>query len=589
MKKSVLWLVAMLLVMSMFLAACNGGAKPVEEEPKKAEETKEEDKKEEDKKEEATNEPVAGGTVTFAFTQPFKGVLDYAFYEGQDDALALGFMSEGLISTGDDLLPEPNVATWEFNEDQTQLTFKIQPGVKWHDGKELKAEDMEFAWYVLADKDYAGPRFTNVSMIKGAQAYKDGTADKIEGITVVDDYTITVTVEEPTVNLLDNIWVIPMNKAHYEGIAVADMVDSPQVRKNPQGFGPFKVKNIVPGEMIEFERFDDYWQGKPYLDGVIYKVIDPALASGLLESGEVDIMEAPSDQYPEIKELDNLTLLEEPSLGYNYIGFDWGRWDEAKGQVVSDNPKFQNKQLRQAMAHALDRQGILDGFSNGLGQIVNVPMPSVSWAKIPDDQINAYEYDPEKAKALLAEAGYKDTDGDGFVEDPKGEKFTVNFDAMSSTSTAEPRAQYILQNWKDVGIDARLNGGALKDFNLFYDSLDADDPSFETFNGGWGLATDPDPAGIWLSTDKWNMWRWYSEKSDELIKAGVKFPEDPSKDVVEHRKEIYYEWQKLVNEELPMIFMFQPLDVYAANKSLQNVDANAFTVQKDVHLWWIKE
>ncbi|KAA0546508.1 oligopeptide ABC transporter substrate-binding protein [Bacillus sp. BGMRC 2118] len=582
MKKSMLWLVAMLLVMSMFLAACSGGKSGDDEK-------KPEDSKEPATSEETSNEPTEGGTVTYAFTQPFKGVLETAFYEGEDDSLALGFMMEGLISTGDDLLPEENVATWEFSEDNTQLTFKIKEGVKWHDGKELTAEDMEFAWYVIADPDYAGQRFTNVSMIKGAQDYKDGKADKIEGIEVLNDYEIKITVEEPIVNLLDNLWVTPMNKKHYEGVAVKDMIDSDKVRKTPVGFGPFKVKNIVPGEMIEFERFDDYWQGKPLLDGVVYKVIDPALASGLLESGEIDIIAAPSDQYPEIKELDNLILHEEPSLGYSYIGFDWGRWDADKGVVVSDNPKFQNKQLRQAMAHALDRQGILDGFSNGLGQLVNVPFPSVSWAKIPDDQINGYEFDPEKAKKILDEAGYVDKDGDGFREDPKGEKFTVNFDAMSSTSTAEPRAQYILQNWKDVGIDARLNGGALKDFNLFYDSLDADDPSIDTFNGAWGLATDPDPAGIWLSTDQWNMWRWYSEKSDELIKAGVKFPEDSSKDVLEHRKEIYYEWQKLVNEELPMIFMFQPLDVYAVNKRVQDTRANAFTVQNDVHKWWVKQ
>ncbi|MBM6618290.1 oligopeptide ABC transporter substrate-binding protein [Bacillus suaedaesalsae] len=581
MKKSMLWLVAMLLVMSMFLAACSGKSGDGEKKP--------EESKEPAKTEETSNEPTEGGTVTYAFTQPFKGVLEFAFYEGEDDSLALGFMAEGLISTGDDLLPEPNVATWEFSEDNTQLTFKIKEGVKWHDGKELTAEDMEFAWHVIADPEYAGQRFTNVSMIKGAQAYKDGKADKIEGIEVLNDYEIRITVEEPIVNLLDNLWVVPMNKKHYEGVAVKDMVDSDKVRKTPVGFGPFKVKNIVPGEMIEFERFDDYWQGRPLLDGVVYKVIDPALASGLLESGEIDIIGAPSDQYPEIKELDNLVLHEEPSLGYSYIGFDWGRWDADKGVVVSDNPKFQNKQLRQAMAHALDRQGILDGFSNGLGQLVNVPFPSVSWAKIPDDQINGYEYDPEKAKKILDEAGYVDKDGDGFREDPKGEKFTVNFDAMSSTSTAEPRAQYILQNWKDVGIDARLNGGALKDFNLFYDSLDADDPSIDTFNGAWGLATDPDPAGIWLSTDQWNMWRWYSEKSDELIKAGVKFPEDASKDVIEHRKEIYYEWQKLVNDELPMIFMFQPLDVYAVNKRVQGTKANAFTVQNDVHKWWVKQ
>src|SRR5690606_38953255 len=125
---------------------------------------------------------------------------------------------------------------------------------------------------------------------------------------------------------------------------------------------------------------------------------------------------------------------------------------------------------------------------------------------------------------------------------------------------SEARAQFILQSWQEVGLNAKLNGGSLKDFNLFYDTIEADDPSVETFMGAWVLANDPDPAGIWLSTDKWNMWRWYSEESDALIKKGVSFPEDSSKDVTEHRKEVYNEWQKLVNEELPIIFFEQRVD-----------------------------
>jgi peptide/nickel transport system substrate-binding protein len=588
MKKSVLWLVAMLLVLSMFLAACNGGGEEVETDDKDKTEQNgaSEDK---DKEEQASDEPTPGGVVTFAYSQPFKGLLEPGLYQGQDDSLALGFMSEGLIGTGDDLLPEENIATWEFSEDYTQLTFKMKSGVKWHDGHELTAEDMEFAWYVLADKDYTGPRYSNVSMIKGAEAYKKGEADKIEGIEVIDDYTIRVTVESPVVNLLDNIWVSPMPKHHYEGIAIAELENSEKVRKNPIGFGPFKVKNIVPGEMIEFERFDDYWQGKPYLDGVVYKIVDATLATGLLENGEIDIIEAPSSQYQEIKVLDNLLLHEEPSLGYSYIAFDMGHYDTEAGKIVMDNPKFQNKKLRHAMAHALNRQGMLDAFSNGLGQVVNVPMPSVSWAKISDDQINGYEYDVEKAKQLLDEAGYKDVDGDGFREDPKGNKFSINFDAMSGSDISEPRAQFILQSWQEVGLNAQLNGGALKEFNLFYDTIQADDPSVETFMGAWGLASDPDPTGLWTSTDAWNFPRWFTEESDELIAKGIQFPEDPNKDVIEHRTEIYHQWQKIVNEELPMIFMYQPLDVYAVNKRVQNTDANAFTVQKDVHLWWVKQ
>ncbi|MDA6082880.1 hypothetical protein OSJ97_25410, partial [Escherichia coli] len=83
----------------------------------------------------------------------------------------------------------------------------------------------------------------------------------------------------------------------------------------------------------------------------------------------------------------------------------------------------------------------------------------------------------------------------------------INFDAMAGAETSEARAQFILQSWQEVGLNAKLNGGSLKDFNLFYDTIEADDPSVETFMGAWGLANDPDPAGIWLSTDKWNMWR----------------------------------------------------------------------------------
>lgn len=572
MKKSAFWLVSVMLIMSLFLAACS-------------KETANEEPAEGDK---PAGEAKEGGTVTFGYTQPFKGVLSYAYYEGEDDVNALQFMHEALIKTGDDLTPQPNLATWELSDDHMKLTFKLKEGVKWHDGEELTVEDMEYAWYLIADPTYEGARFANVAMIKGAQEYHDGKAETIEGIKVIDDYTIEVTVTEPSVNLLDNIWVYPEPKHYYGDISSKELPDSEQIRKNPIGVGPFKVKNIVAGEMIEFERFDDYWQGPAKLDGVVYKIIDGSLAQGLIQNGEVDVIEAPKDQWAAIKELPNVNAVEADAMSYSYIGFDWGHYDTEKGVVVSDNQKFQNKALRHAMAHAIDRQAFIDGFANGLGKPLNTPFPSVSWAKIDDSEINGYEYDVEKAKELLDEAGYKDVDGDGFVEDPEGKPFTVNFDAMAGAETSEARAQFIIQSWQAIGINAKLNGGALKDFNLFYDTIEADDPSVETFMGAWGLAADPDPAGIWLSTDKWNMWRWYSEESDELIKKGVTFPEDESMDITEHRQQYYDEWQKLVNEELPIIFFEQRIDPWAINKRVQNVKVTPFGTD-DFHLWAVTE
>ncbi|MGM7680849.1 oligopeptide ABC transporter substrate-binding protein [Cytobacillus sp. Hm23] len=583
MKKS-LWLFSLMLVLALFLAACGGGddaSAPADD--NNSEET-------DSNETEATTEgPKEGGTVTFGFNQPFKGVLSYAYYEGQDDSEILQFMHEGLTKTDENLQTVPNLADWELSEDNMTLTFNLKQGVKWHDGEELTAEDMEYAWYLIADPDYEGARFANVAMIEGAEDYQQGNADTISGITVVDDYTIEVKVTEPSVNLIDNIWTAPEPKHYYGDLSSKDVPDSDQVRVNPIGVGPFKVKNIVPGEMVEFERNDDYWQGKPYLDGVVYKVVDGALSSGLLESGEIDIMEALSDQWEIVKDLPNLENVVVDSMSYSYIAFDMGYYDTENNVVVSDNPKFQNKTLRHAMAYAIDRQQYVDSFRSGLGKPLNVPIPSVSWAKIPDDQINTYDYDPEKAKELLDEAGYVDVDGDGFREDPDGNKFTINFDAMSGAETSEIRAQFVLQAWQAVGLDAQLNGGTLKDFNLFYDTIEADDPSVETFHGAWGLSPDPDPAGIWLSTDKWNMWRWYSEESDELIKAGIQFPEDPNKDVIEHRKEIYYEWQKLVNEELPVIFFEQRQDPWAINKRLKGVTVDPFGVSTDIHLWNVTE
>ena len=574
MKKALLLLLSLVLVLSVAVGCSSSEPTTTTTESSSSE-----------SKEEPKNEPQYGGTVTFAYTQPFKGLLMRAFYEGEDDDLILNFMHEGLLDTGDDLKTYPYIAKWEQSDDHKVFTFTIEKGVKWHNGDELTVEDWKYALEVIAHPDYDGSRYSNVEMIVGVDEYHAGTADSISGIKVIDPYTIEITVKEAQVNTLDNLWSYPEPSKYLEGIAVKDLASHPKVRQNPIGVGPFKVKKIQPGEFVEFERFDDYWQGKPYLDGVVYKIIDADLSNGLLQNGEVDIITIPASQYEEIKKLTNITLLEEEALAYSYLGFDFGHYDAEKESVVMDNPKFQNKKLRQAMAYALDRQGLIDAFSNGLGTVIDTPMPVVSWAKAPDSELTHYDYNPEKAMQLLDEAGYKDVDGDGFREDPEGKKFTVALHAMSGSEISEPRAQAIMQMWGDVGIKAELNGGSLKEFNLFYELVMNDDPSVEVFMGAWGLASDPDPSGLWRKADSWNFPRWYTDESERLIKEGIgekAFDEN-------YRKQVYVDWQKIVNEELPMIYLWSPIDVYAVNNRVNNVDSNSFTVQKNTHLWWVSE
>ncbi|WP_150272650.1 oligopeptide ABC transporter substrate-binding protein [Paenibacillus tepidiphilus] len=532
-----------------------------------------------------TVQPREGGIATFAYTSAFQGLFEPAFVEGEDDTNVLEFITEGMFTVSDDLTTVPNIASWQESEDHTVFTFRIKPGVRWHNGDELTVEDWKFALETIASPDYTGSRYYSVEMIKGAEEYHAGTADEISGLKVIDPYTLKITMNAARVNTITNLWPYPMNKKYYTGVAVKDMPDSDQVRKQPIGIGPFKVVSIDPGRQVDMQRFDQYHRGKALLDGVSYTVVDDQSLPGLLEQGAIDMAAAPRDQYKTLSGLEHISVLQSQELAYEYIGFKFGHWDETLQQNVMDNPKFADRRLRQAMYYALDRQGIIDKYSYGLGNLIETPIPSSSWAKIADEEINTYPYNPEKAKALLEEAGYLDTDGDGLREDPEGQPFVIRYDAMSGSTTAEARTQAILQNWREVGLNVQLSGGRLKELNDFYEAVEQDEPGVELFNGVWGLASDPDPTGLWRKDDMWNYPRWYSERSDSLISEGVGSKAyDPK-----YRKQIYNDWQRLINEEVPMIFFAERTRITAVHERLQGVRVNAMSIILEPYKWWIKE
>ncbi|UCZ53275.1 ABC transporter substrate-binding protein [Bacillus shivajii] len=592
MKKSLLLLLAMLLSVSLLVVACGGGDDDeVDTDP--ADETEGTDEDTDTDADENGEEDVAegdvpqGGEVTYGFTQPFAGVFDIAHYGGQDDSLVLAFLTDTLLSTGDDLMPIPHLADWELSDDGLTVTFDIKEGVYWHNGEELTAQDMAYTWQVIAHPDYTGTRFSNVEMIVGAEDVKNledydpEPVHELEGVRIIDDYTLEVDVVEVRPNVVSTMWTNPIPSAHYEGLAVADIEESDQVRRDPVGLGPFKVTNIVPGEMVEFEAYEDYWQGTPNLDSLVFQVVDGAMGAELVQQGEVDILEIQPGQAVQLEGNDNVNVLDYERLSYSYIGFKLGEWDGE--QIVMNNPKFEDKRVRQAIAYALDRQGMIDSFSDGYGTVINAPEAVISWAYPDESDLTQYEYSPERAMELLDEAGFEDVTGDGWRENADGEEFTVNFMAMSGSDISEPRAQYIVQNLQDVGINASLQDNQLFEFNLFYDLVEEDDPDIDLFMGAWGLAADPDPSGLWRKNDFWNFPRWYSETSEELIKEGLSEQAALDQD---YRTQVYQEWHQHINEELPMIPLFSPIGVYAVDANVKNVEPFLSDATKDSHLWY---
>lgn len=565
MRKGWFLLAAFMLVLSIFLSACS-------------------DKEETETKgpnSESTETPKDGGTLVYSLDSAPEGLFNWNFYGIDSDFKVLEFIDESLFGYDENLKIEPNIATWETSDNKV-FKFTFKEGVKWHNGEELTVHDWVFSLETIAHKDYKGPRYTNVQNIEGAPQFHKGKAKTISGIKVVDDYNIEITFDKARVNNLENLWSYPMSKKEFEGIAVKDMMESDQVRKNPVGLGPFKITNIVPGESVEMERFEDYFGGKPHIEKVILKVIDSTLTVGELQNNSLDMTPFHPSIIEEIKALDNIKVEQYPGISYYYVGFRLGTWDGEKN--VMNESKYQNKQLRQAMLYAINREEWVKAFFFGVGKPVNRPIPTSHWVAADNSELEQYPFDQEKAKQLLDEAGFKDVNGDGFREDPNGKEFVVNFAHYDTGNpTFESRAKALTQYWEEIGLKSKLS---MTEVNLYYDKLDKADKSLEVFFGGWQTDSDPDPSGLWKSDAVWNYPRWVSEESDKLLNDALDVSIVGTDQ--EKRKQIYVEWQKKFMDELPILPIAELDETMAVNKRVKGVKFDVSGMNSPSQ-WWIEQ
>lgn len=568
MKKPLLWLAVLVLAMSAFLAACSGGEKANTE----------------DKKDNTADglKPQDGGTMTYALDSEFKGLLNWSFYDtdGDDDIIQL--FDDPLIDYDENLKAVPNIASWE-TEDNQNYTFTFEKGVKWHNGEELTVHDWVFAIETIAALGGEHQRWSNVNTIEGAKEFNEGKSEKISGLEVVDEYTLKIKFDKARVNNLENVWAYPLSRKEFEGVDPKDMAASEQVRSKPVGTGPFKVTKVIPGESVELVRNEEYWKGKPYLEKIIVKVIDSSLTTGELKNSTVDMTPFHPTVLPEVEALENVEIIRYPGLSYYYVGFKLGKYD---GKKVNMNiEKYQNTKLRQAMLYAINREEWVAAFFSGLGKPINRPLPTAHWIAADNAEMPVqYEFDVEKAKSLLDESGYKDSDGDGFREDPNGKEFVVNFSHYATGNpTFEARAKALTQYWEEIGLKTKLQ---MVDVNLYYDQLEKDDPSLEVFFGGWGTGTDPDPLPLWGDDTVWNYPRWVNEDAQQLLEDAVDISVVGTD--TEKRKQLYADWQKIFNEEVPVLPILELDEVMAVNDRVQGVKFDV-SGPNSAHEWWVKQ
>jgi peptide/nickel transport system substrate-binding protein/oligopeptide transport system substrate-binding protein len=410
-------------------------------------------------------ETVIGGTMRVSIFQPVS--LDPPFCVESEGIQVVRQIWDGLFDYDREtleLVPEL-CDKWEVSNDGLVYTFYLKKGVKFQDGSSLTAEDFVYSWTRAVLKDTAAPLAYHFSPIKGFDACQDGSAATFEGVKALDDNTLQVTLSYPYadfVTTLGHVAFYPVKKADIEKWGA-------EYSKHVNGTGPFKFVEWVDDQHINLARNDDYYGQKAMLDAVEYKITADDSAAFLdFKAGNIDFTLIPRGEVKATQEdpkyKDDVII--KSMLAIYYYGMN------LQAEPFKDNPK-----LREAINYLIDRNNICEVINEG----VTTPMTGFVPPGIPGFQENAapYTYDPEKAKQLLAEAGYPD--GKGLP--------TLKW-VYDTGSGHEIIGEAIQADFKNVGINMELEGyeygtflekAKTGDFTFYRQSWQADYPTMDNF------------------------------------------------------------------------------------------------------------
>ena len=571
--------VVSVLVMMMLLMSCGPGQKKSADGNKNSESIK--FGTETQNKDNAV--PGAVLSVAMVKDSPLVGIFNEAMYkDGYDGDIIEWFLTNVILDIDENFeITDTGIATLNVDPENKKATIKIKDGMKWSDGQPIVADDVIYPYEVIGNKDYTGVRYSDESAkIVGMEDYKAGKASTISGIKKVDDKTVEISFKEIGQGIFtggNGLLTYAMPKHYLKDVPIKDLEKSEKVRTKLVVAGPYTISSIVPGESIELKANPNYFRGKPKTEKVTVQVVNSQTITAAMKSGKYDLVfDIPTELYKIYKDFDNIETLGRQELYYSYLGFKMGKYDKAKGEnIVNPNAKMADLKLRQALAYGLDINQMVKAFYDGLREKATSSVPPVFGKYYPKD-LAGFPYDPEKAKKLLDEAGYKDVNGDGYREDKNGKPFEIKIAAMSGGDIAEPLVQFYIQQWKEIGIKGVLATGRLIEFNSFYDKVEADDPEIDVYFAAWGVGTNLSPFETAGRKSMFNYTRFASDENDKLM-AEVTSPKtltDPN-----YKPEAYKKWQEyFINQavEVPLTYRYQ---LYPVNKRVKNFDV-AYGSQK---------
>ena len=468
---------------------------------------------------------------------------------------AASYVFNGLVRYDKDLKLEGELAeSWDISPDGKTITFHLRKGVAWHDNVPFTSDDVMFTYKRMIDPKTPTAYGEDFRQVKRASA--------------PDPHTFVVTYEKPFAPALASwgMYILPKHLLEM----YPDISKSPLNSKRPVGTGPFRFVEWKTGERTVFEANPGYFEGRPYLSRVVTRVIpDQATLFLELKSGGIDTMGLTPLQYTRQTETAEFrkafNKYKYLSFGYTYLGFRLS------------HPLFSDKRVRQALAHAINKKEIIDGVLFGLGQEATGPYKPGTWAYNPN--VRRYPYDPARASALLAEAGWK-AGADGTLS-KGGRKFAFTVLTNAGNDSRAKTAAIIQQNLSAVGI--RMDIRTLE-WSAFINDF-VNKRKFDALILGWTITQDPDQFDIWSSTKtgprELNHVGFRNADVDRLLEEGRRTFD------LEKRKAAYFTIQEILAEEQPYVFLYYPDALPVVAKRIRGIEPAPAGISYNFIRWYV--
>lgn len=497
-----------------------------------------------------------GGAMISAMTAEPSGLIYMVAGESASAAIASNIFNS-LLKYNANLDLEGELAeSWLISKDQKTITFKLKPNLSWADGKPLTSADVLFTWKLVIDENTRSPYASDFQLVKKADA--------------PDPLTFSVTYDQAYAPALDSwagLSILPEHSLKGQDIHTTSFA------RKPVGSNYYQLDTWKNGENITLSRNPNSVLGPANINQLITRIIPDNSAQFLeLMADNIDSMGLDPIKYsriipsrPELQK--KLNLYKELGNSYTYMGFN-----------LKHKP-FDDIRVRKAINYAIDKQEIIDGVYLGLG--INIASPYKPGTRWSNPALSPYPYDPNKAKTLLLEAGFKDTDGDGIVE-RDGKPFAFEI-ITNQNKEREKSAVLIQRRLKDVGIDVKIRAIEWASFiSRFIKTGD-----FDVVVLGWGLGLDPDQFNIWHSSQQapgqFNFIGYNNPTIDKLLEQG-RTELDPDK-----RMKIYHEFAQVLLEDCPIVYLSAGYGLTAIHKRVKGI-ANPVPpagVGYDSHKWYI--